>query len=835
MLHGIATCEMPEPGMRSTRAEVIRSDCALPEDVVPVGQASARPRVVLLTGATGFVGRYVLRELLERQDAEVLCLVRADDDAAADRRLEKILAGIGMLSCARKGRVRSVRGDVTQPRFGLKPGAYGKLSRRVEAVHHCAAEVSWVRSYKQLRRINVGGTLELLRFACHLRPKAFLFVSTLAVCFARGGPVAVDERTDMSPWLDRMPLGYAQSKCVSESLLRAAAGRGLPVTIVRAGLVCGDTANGIGNPGDLIGALIEGCVKQGEAIDADWLFDSVPVDYAARAIVALGQRRNTALDVYHLRHGRPRHWREMILWLNLVGYPVRFAPTASWIHSMFADRAAGIGSLYGYRRFFAGLPGVGEGERPFEAYLAPAQASVSCEYTRNALAVLGIAEPVINGDLLRRYLDHYAATGVVPRQVRMASWAGRKSDATLRATVQKSLQLQHAAPDLRLVHWQEVPFDGGSSILSDIASIRLGAGVGMRRYRAGYARPRADRGSMIDMVVKDKAQDVVMHGLITEVATLCDRELGRNFGRFESALGLRRCHLRELELYRSPQPGFAHHMPRCYGVTTDEGRGVWSVAIEHLANAELIGAAEACDQWAPAHIEAAIRGAARMHAAWYGRQAELRSASWMAPEITAHDAVAMSPLWHSLARFSDSFFGPWSGGSLLALQSKFIGRIGQWWNELATMPGTLIHNDYNPRNLGFRREAGGSKVVCAFDWELARIGIPQHDLAELLCFVLPGNAGADQLSHWLDFHRTELESCAGVTVDPAAWTRGFVLALRQLAIDRIPYYALAHRFKPQAFLPGVVRNWLKLYELSLDLGSADSRRVYLPTGLHGPR
>ncbi len=829
MLNGIALSGQPDTRARPTRAEAMREDCVLQADIAPVGQASPRPRVFLLTGATGFVGRYVLGELLGQPDAEVLCLIRADDDPAAEHRLEQALAMIGMPPGAGGVRARALRGNVTEPLLGLGAGVYDELSRRVEAIYHCAAEVSWVRSYKQLRRTNVGGTLELIRFACNSRPKTFVYVSTLSVCFAPKGPKAVDEHVDMSRWLDHMPLGYAQSKCVSETLLRSAAGRGLPVTIVRPGLVCGDTATGVGNPGDLIAALIEGCVKRGEAIDADWLFDSLPVDYAARAIVALGSRRVNGLDVYHLRHGRPRHWRELILWLNLLGYPVRYTPTEAWIGRMFGDRTSGIGTLYGYRRFFSGLPGSGEGERPFEAYLAPAQATVSCEATRSTLAELGVAEPILSGDLLRRYLDHYEETGVVPRRARKEIRVEGKSGAPLHEAVQKSLQLQHAAPGLRLVHWEEMPFNGGGGILNEIAAIRLGEAVGMHLYRVAYAGSRAGGRSTIELVVKDKARDDVMHELIAETAALCDQELGYQYARFESALGLGRSHLRELALYWNPHPSWTGHMPRCYGVSTDAERGVWSLAIEHLEDAELVGAADASDRWTHAHIEAAIRGAARMHSAWYGREVELHREPWLAPAITARDAVSMSPLWRSLARFSDSYYGAWAGGRLLPLQSEFIQTVGIWWHELQSMTSTLIHNDYNPRNLAFRREASGYKV-CAFDWELARIGIPQHDLAELLCFVLPGGAGTDALDHWLDFHRAELEAGAHVSIDRARWRRGFVLALQQLAIDRLPFYALAYRFKPQSFLPRVVCNWLKLYELSLKLVSSGPRQTCLVRG-----
>ena len=112
---------------------------------------------------------------------------------------------------------------------------YEDLARRVGTVYHCAAAVNWALGYRRLRASNVVGTLEIIRFACVHAPKQVFFCSTIAVCFASPGPENVDESTDMLPYIEGMPLGYAQSKCVAESLLREAARRGVPVSIVQTG------------------------------------------------------------------------------------------------------------------------------------------------------------------------------------------------------------------------------------------------------------------------------------------------------------------------------------------------------------------------------------------------------------------------------------------------------------------------------------------------------------------------------------------------------------------------------------------------------------------------
>ena len=67
------------------------------------------------------------------------------------------------------------------------------------------------------------------------------------------------------------------------------------------------------------------------------------------------------------------------------------------------------------------------------------------------------------------------------------------------------------------------------------------------------------------------------------------------------------------------------------------------------------------------------------------------------------------------------------------------GSVGEWWKEIEKMPRTLVHNDFNPRNIAFRRTAEGP-VLCAYDWELATLHLPQHDLAELLGFTGEGSA-----------------------------------------------------------------------------------------------
>ena len=69
----------------------------------------------------------------------------------------------------------------------------------------------------------------------------------------------------------------------------------------------------------------------GSAPDLDWVLDCCPVDYAADAIVGLTRLRSDSLRAFHLVNPTTRHWREIVLWMNLFGYPIKLDPFRDWL------------------------------------------------------------------------------------------------------------------------------------------------------------------------------------------------------------------------------------------------------------------------------------------------------------------------------------------------------------------------------------------------------------------------------------------------------------------------------------------------------------------------
>jgi thioester reductase-like protein len=294
--HGATQAALAHPAR--LRADAVLASAIRPGRWTPV--AADRERI-LLTGATGFVGAHLVAELLARPSAQILCLVRASTAEEGRARVQRALEQYGLPDGTRDARLEIVRGDLAAPQLGLGPMEWQHLATSVDRIHHVGALVNWVAPYEALRSVNVEGTRALLALACAGPAKPLHFVSSLAVCYAVGGPARVSESDDMLPYAADLPLGYAQTKCVAEALVRCAGERGLPVTIVRPALVSGARRSGVSNADDLLSALLKGCIQLRAAPDLDWAVDCVPADAVADAAVRLASAATPGSPrVFHL-------------------------------------------------------------------------------------------------------------------------------------------------------------------------------------------------------------------------------------------------------------------------------------------------------------------------------------------------------------------------------------------------------------------------------------------------------------------------------------------------------------------------------------------------------
>jgi NADP-dependent 3-hydroxy-3-methylglutaryl-CoA reductase len=353
----------------------------------------------------------------------------------------------------------------------------------------------------------------------------------------------------------------------------------------------------------------------------------------------------------------------------------------------------------------------------------------------------------------------------------------------------------------------------GDSLLTELTRSRVGRLVGHLPRRLSYVSARSGPGHR-DVLVRVKPLDREVLLMTQLVASMCGSRLGelqRRFARHSTITG---CHLRELGVYQQTDPRFTRHAPSLYQVVRDDAREVFVLVLELLRDVELKDRADDLRGWTLAHVEAAVRGIAEVHSIWYGREEALQGEPWLGEVADCAARTAMAELWNEALDHAAGEFPGWYSLPDRRLHQRLVQSLPDWCRELERMPRTLIHGDFNPRNLAFRREARGLRL-CAWDWELAELQVPQRDLAELMAFVLPADVASSTVDDLVELHRRELSRCTGEAIDPPTWRRGYQLALYDFLTTRLSLYQLVHAFRPCAFLErvlGTARSLIRIEE-----------------------
>ncbi len=375
------------------------------------------------------------------------------------------------------------------------------------------------------------------------------------------------------------------------------------------------------------------------------------------------------------------------------------------------------------------------------------------------------------------------------------------------------LRRVHGDPGLQILSVEPLDRRPGSSIVTELASRRLSNKlVGLFPFEL---RTRDSSGSeeRRRVMVKAKPLDEEVILLLHTIATMCSPRLAELHSRYRDRTGIRGCHVRELEVSSQADSRFRLHAPVLYDCFRDDQREAYVLVMEMLEDVEMLSFSDDDPGWRAEHVEAALSGIAEVHAIWLEREQELRRQPWLGPVMTAEEMAGMSDFWKALASHAAEEFPEWYTRREWQRQLRIIEAIPDWWRELEAMPRTLIHNDFNHRNAAFRRLPEGSLRLCAYDWELATLHLPQRDLAELLSFVLTPDAALEEVDRWVEVHRQALEKAAGRPVDPVLWRRGYGLSLLDFAVNRASLYSAAHIVRDYAFMERMFRTTRRLIAL----------------------
>ena len=392
------------------------------------------PRTVLLTGANGFLGRFVALEWLERlsqNKGRLICLGRGADDAGVEARLrEAFVSGDNVLEerfeKLAKDHLTCIAGDLSAPQLGLAAGRWEELADRVDVITHVGALVNHRMPYRQLFQPNVGGTAELIALALTTRKKRFVNLSTIAAIFGETGATFREEadiRTAMSEFQlrDGYASGYAASKWASEVLLREAnESFDLPVNVFRPNMILAHRHyRSQLNVSDIFTRLILSLALTGIAPKSFYKgeiarahYEGLPVDFIAEAVVAISEYRRAGYQTYHVLnpHDDGISMDTFVRWIEQTGVPVeRIDGYQDWR----ARFEAALRALPEETKMMTSLPTLEIFDEPTEAISGASMPSDQFKSAvEEALAEAG-GIPHLDEELIKKYLAYLKTLGLL--------------------------------------------------------------------------------------------------------------------------------------------------------------------------------------------------------------------------------------------------------------------------------------------------------------------------------------------------------------------------------------------------------------------------------------
>ncbi len=301
------------------------------------------------------------------------------------------------------------------------------------------------------------------------------------------------------------------------------------------------------------------------------------------------------------------------------------------------------------------------------------------------------------------------------------------------------------------------------------------------------------------VLLKSKPLDVEVFQGLHNMAASIDPHLADLISSHQGFLEYKNCHLKEIELYQILDEHELHVIPKFYGSHAHPKREIYTLIIELLdySKLEIFNSENQPELWTPSSIQSVIRTISEVHGVFSNLEkipAEIKTCEpWKAKALYTKFIKIISleyedVEWHDL---------PPRLFNYIENLEKFHGKID--------LPKTIIHNDFNPRNIAIRE--GGA--VCIYDWELAVLNFPHRDIIEFLSFALPINFDGISLLNYLKYH-FDLQLTSLKWKD---WKEGYIYALQEYLVTRVTFYMTGKIIMNYQFAERIFQNAFRMIDI----------------------
>ncbi|MCC8141395.1 MAG: thioester reductase domain-containing protein [Lachnospiraceae bacterium] len=398
-----------------TKPVNLANECRLDEDIrfaAKYDKPASECNTILLTGATGFLGAYLIRAIFHyypHSGLRIYCLVRAGSGEAAMKRIKDNLKHYHIWHDSMESYLHPVCGDISEPHLGVSDEEWEELSTQVEVIYHNAALLNFIYPYEYLKVINVDGTAETLRLASEGRAKYYHYVSSYSVYDTPGNEgerLMEDARLDR--WLG-FSLAYSETKWVSEKLVKAAGHRGLKAAIYRPGDITG-AANGIWDMNDMISRMIVSTIQMQAIPLAAYRFHMTPVDYVANAMIYISRKEECFGHAFNLINPRDQGFATVIGYIRSCGYRVRYVPFRIWKNQLKKANASENAMV-----LLESLFETGDERYPsIVRHFIGIDPVYDMSNARLLLSQSGIRCRPVDEKMIRAYLKYFRSQGLIP-------------------------------------------------------------------------------------------------------------------------------------------------------------------------------------------------------------------------------------------------------------------------------------------------------------------------------------------------------------------------------------------------------------------------------------